>query len=118
MVMQYNLDGLVFRSVSNTPNGEVGEATRFYYRQIGDVVTATYQGNGIVEGHLIAKVLVTGQLDMRYHHLNAHGEFKLGTCLSTPERLEDGRLRFHEEWQWLTGDMSSGRSIIEEVKQP
>lgn len=114
--MQYNLDGLVFRSLSNTPNGEVGLDTRFHYRQVGDLVTATYQGGGIVTGHLIAKVLVTGQLDMRYHHLNEQGEFKLGQCLSTPERMEDGRLRFKEEWQWLTGDLSSGRSTIEEVK--
>lgn len=113
--MQYNLDGLVFRSLSNTPNGEVGEQTRFYYRQRGDLVTATYQGGGIVMGHLIAKVLTNGQLDMRYHHLNEQGEFKLGMCLSTPERLEDGRLRFTEEWQWLTGDRSSGRSTIEEI---
>jgi hypothetical protein len=39
----------------------------------------------------------------------------LGKCLSTPQRLPDGRLRFSEQWQWLSGDMSSGSSEIEEV---
>ena len=76
--MEYNLEGKVFRSVSNTDNGEVGAGTR-------------------------------------YHHLNDKGDFMLGKCLSTPERLPDGRLRFKEQWQWLSGDMSAGSSEIEEV---
>ena len=113
---QYNLDGKVFRSISNTGNGDVGADTVFHYRQAGEIVTADYSGGGIVVGHLIATVLADGQLDMRYHHLNDKGEFMLGKCLSTPERLPDGRLRFKEKWQWLSGDMSSGYSEIEEVK--
>ena len=115
--MEYNLEGKVFRSVSNTGNGEVGADTRFHYRQAGDIVTADYSGGGILVGHLIATVLADGQLDMRYHHLNDKGDFMLGKCLSTPERLPDGRLRFKEQWQWLSGDMSCGSSEIEEVWQ-
>jgi hypothetical protein len=114
----FNLDGRVFRSISNTANGEVSADTIFHYHQADDVVTATYHGGNIVTGHLVAKVLAGGQLDMRYHHVNDKGELMLGKCLSTPMRLPDGRLRFEEEWQWLTGDMSSGRSAIEEVKRP
>ena len=113
--MDYNLQGKVFRSVSNTNNGEVNADTLFHYRQEGDLVTAQYSGGGIVAGHLIAKVLGDGRMDMRYHHLNADGAFMLGTCLSTPERLPDGRLRFKEQWQWLSGDMSAGHSEIEEI---
>jgi hypothetical protein len=113
--MDYNLDGKVFRSVSNAANGEVGSETRFHYRQNGSIVTATYQGGEIVSGQLIAKVLANGQLDMRYHHLNSKGELMIGKCLSTPKRTEDGRLRFLEEWQWLSGDLSTGTSEIEEV---
>jgi hypothetical protein len=111
----FDFDGKVFRSASNTPNGEVGGDTLFHYRQAGDIVTATYQGGEIVAGHLIAKVLDNGQLDMRYHHLNSKGEFMLGKCLSTPRRLDDGRIALSEEWQWLSGDLSSGRSEIEEI---
>lgn len=65
--MDYNLEGKVFRSVSNTGNGEVGAGTRFHYRQAGDIVTADYSGGGILVGHLIARALAGGQLDMRYH---------------------------------------------------
>ena len=113
--MTYDLDGKIFRSLSNTANGEVGADTLFHYRQTGDIVSADYSGGSIVVGHLIARVLADGRLDMRYHHLNASGEFMLGRCLSTPERLADGRLRFKEQWQWLSGDLSSGHSEIEEV---
>ena len=115
--MNYDLDGRVFQSVWNSPNGEVSGETRFHYRQAGDLVTATYRGGQIVEGHLIARMLPGGSLDMRYHHLNDRGELMVGTCRSKPERLPDGRLRFHEEWQWLTGDCSAGRSIIEELSE-
>jgi hypothetical protein len=113
--MTYDLDGKIFRSLTNSGNGEVTSDTRFHYRQAGDLVSATYAGGAIVEGHLIAKVRPDGALDMRYHHVNVRGELMVGMCLSTPEHLADGRLRFHEEWQWLSGDRSSGRSVIEEV---
>lgn len=116
--MDYNLEGKVFRSVANTGNGEVGAETLFRYRQSGEVVTADYSGGSILSGHLIARVLPDGRLDMRYHHLNDRGELMLGKCLSTPERLPDGRLQFKEQWQWLSGDMSSGYSEIEEVAVP
>ncbi len=115
--MDYDLDGKVFRSVSNSGNGEVGAQTRFHYRQTGNVVTATYEGGDIVSGHLIAKVQPNGQLDRRYHHLNAKGELMLGTCVSTPRLLPDGRLRISEEWQWLSGDRSRGHSEIEEEQR-
>ena len=114
-VKPYHLDGKRFRSIVNSENGEVGGDTIFVYAQSGDIVTATYGGGAILHGQLLARVLPDGRLDMRYHHLNSGGEFMLGRCLSTPEPLPDGRLRFHEEWQWLSGDGSSGRSVIEEI---
>jgi len=113
--MDYNLDGKTFRSVANTENGDVSGETIFHYRQRGTVVTATYAGGGVIAGHLIANLLPNGQLDMRYHHVNAGGELMLGTCLSTPHLLADGRLAFSEVWQWLSGDRSSGESEIEEI---
>jgi hypothetical protein len=113
--MKYDLEGKVFRSIANSANGEVSAATVFHYRQQGDIVTAIYSGGGILHGQLLARVLPSGQLDMRYHHLNASGQFMLGKCLSTPELLPDGRLKFKEAWQWLSGDRSAGKSEIEEV---
>lgn len=115
--MNYDLEGKTFRSVQNTDNGEVGAETVFHYHQSGQVVWAEYAGGSVVRGHLIANVLPDGRLDMRYHHINRAGEIMLGTCLSTPGLAEDGRLLFQEEWQWLCGDGSAGRSTIIE-KEP
>ena len=114
--MNYDLEGKVFRSVMNTGNGNVGSETRFFYHQQGRVVWAEYRGGTIARGHLIARVLDDWRLDMRYHHLNQNGELMLGHCFSTPEVLPDGRLKFKEAWQWLSGDMSNGYSEIEEVR--
>lgn len=116
--MAFSVDGMTFRSVSNTDNGDVDDETIFRYRQQGSMVTATYSGGRIVEGHIIGRMLADGRLDLRYHHLNGEGVLMAGTCLSTPELLPDGRLGFHERWQWLTGDGSAGESRIEEVPEP
>ena len=39
-----------------------------------------------------------------------------GAFQATPEVLPDGRLRLYEEWKWTNGDLSSGTSIVEEIK--
>ena len=43
--------------------------------------------------------------------------YPVGTSglITNVERLPDGRLRFKESWQWLSGDRSAGTSEIEEV---
>ena len=111
-----NYDNRRFTSVSNSANGEVGAATVFEYHQDGALVWATYRGGSIVYGTLIAKVDEQDCLDMRYQHLNATGELMTGRCHSTPEVLPDGRLRMHEQWQWTSGDGSTGSSVIEEIR--
>lgn len=110
-------DGKIFRSTTNTNNGEVSSATVFHYHQNGNIVTADYGGGSIVRGSLIAVVQTDNSLDMRYQHVNTRGELMTGMCLSRPEHLSDGRLRMHEKWQWTCGDQSSGESTIEETKE-
>ncbi|MGD1894256.1 MAG: n-acetylglutamate synthase [Cyclobacteriaceae bacterium] len=110
-----NYHNKVFRSLSNSESGEVNEETRFYYQQSGRIVTATYEGGAILQGQLIAAVDETGTLDMRYQHVNNKGELMTGKCVSTPEVLDNGKLRLHDRWQWTSGDHSSGTSVVEEV---
>lgn len=113
--MEYNLEGKIFTSVSNTDNGEVNGDTLFYYHQEGSMVWAEYEGGFIRKGHLIATIIEGGKLDMRYHHINGDGEIMVGKCLSTPEMMPNGEMRFKEEWEWLSGDGSKGYSEIVEV---
>ena len=108
-------EGRRFRSVANSRGGDVGAETTFDYHQEGDVVWATYAGGAIRFGALVAKVDAAGNLEMRYHHVAADGDFKSGRCQSRPERLPDGRLRLHERWQWTEGAEGQGNSVIEEI---
>ena len=110
-----NYDNRVFKSVSNSETGEVSNETTFYYHQKDDFVWAEYSGGSILFGTLIAKILENSALEMRYQHLNRNDNLMTGQCVSTPEILPDGRIRLHEKWQWTSGDLSAGESIIEEV---
>lgn len=115
--MQFNYEGRIFRTVSNSANGEAGEETRFHYHQEQDVVWAAYGGGPILLGNLLAKVNDDGSLDIRYQHLNQNGNFMTGECHSRLEVLPDGRYRLHEKWRWTCGDRSQGESIAEEIWQ-
>ncbi len=110
-----NLDGKIFKALSNSDNGEVGSDTLFYYSQTDDVISADYHGGEIMKGNLIGKQLESGEFDFFYHHINRLGELKIGRCLSKAETLDDGRLKLFEKWQWLCDDMSSGESELIEA---
>ena len=110
-----NYNNKIFKSLSNSSNGEVGEETIFYYKQVNNLVTAEYKGGSILAGHLIAIVNVNGELDMRYHHVNIKEELMTGICVSKPKIGEDGKIILFEEWHWTSGDKSSGTSVIKEV---
>lgn len=112
-----NYDNRKFTSVENSETGEVSSETLFHYHQQGEMVWAEYAGGEIVFGNLIAKVLEDSSLEMSYQHINRSGEMMTGKCVSRPEVLPDGRLRLHEKWQWTSGDLSGGESIVEEVKE-
>lgn len=110
-----NYDQKRFRPVSNSDNAETSEETIFLYEQKGNVLTSSYRGGQISEGHLIGLVDDQGHIDMRYHQINLSGELMTGICRSTPELMENGKIRLHEKWQWTSGDQSEGQSILEEI---
>lgn len=108
-----NLHNKQFRALSNSDNGEVGGATRFHYRQEGDVIWATYQGGDIKFGTLSGWIKGS-ELFFHYQHQNRAGEFMTGKC-STRIQLQAHKIQLHETWQWTSGDQSSGTSILEEI---
>ena len=110
-----NLNKKTFKALSNSDNGEVGEDTLFYYSQNEALIWADYSGGKVVKGHLIGKQLQNGEFDFVYHHINNHGQIKIGKCISKATLLNDGRIKLFEKWQWLCDDMSSGTSELVEV---
>lgn len=110
-----NYNNKRFKPVSNTDNGETSEETIFEYRQKGTILTSTYKGGKIKEGHLIGLVNKDGTIEMRYHQVNTKGELMTGVCFSKPEIMDNGKIRLREAWEWTSGDRSKGNSILEEI---
>lgn len=110
-----NYNNKIFRTISNSKKGDVSSQTIFHYHQTENIVSAIYYGGNVLSGHLIALADINGKLDMRYHHVNSNNELMTGKCISTPEILENGKIRLHENWQWTSGDKSKGESVIEEM---
>ena len=112
--MKIDYNGRKFRTVSNSRNGLTSHETIFEYKQSGKIVSAFYSGGNILYGHLLGLVDDSGCIDMRYHQISMQNQIRTGACHSKPEVLENGKIRLHENWQWTSGDFSSGYSIIEE----
>ena len=104
-----------FRAVNNSENGEVDANMIFHYEQLGNILSCTYTGGQIAQGHLLGTVSDDGILNFCYHQINTLLEIKTGICRSTPEVLPNGKIRLHESWQWTSGDNSKGNSILEEL---
>jgi hypothetical protein len=111
--MNYHLKK--FKPAINTENGETSDETIFEYRQKGNIITSSYDGGKIVSGHLIGVVDESGNINMRYHHINSSGDLMTGECYSSPEIMANGKIRLYEKWQWTCGDNSKGESILEEI---
>ncbi len=110
-----NYNNKKFRPVVNSENGDTSEETIFHYKQSGNILTSTYNGGKILEGHLIGLVDKDGAIEMCYHQVNSSGELMTGKCTSKPEILQNGKIRLHETWQWTSGDNSQGSSVLEEI---
>ncbi len=111
----FNLNGKIFYPAGNSPNGEAAGATRFHYRQEGEMVWAEYSGGDIAKGFLIGRYTAPDCLSFSYQHLNTRLETRSGSGHSRLERLPDGRLRLHENWQ-TTPEGHSGESLLEECR--
>ncbi len=110
-----NYNNKKFRSIQNSENGETSKETVFEYKQTGNILTSTYKGGKIVQGHLIGLVDEIGTIKMSYHQINTKGELMTGVCSSKPEILATGKIRLYESWKWTSGDKSEGNSILEEL---
>jgi len=114
--MKLNYHNRKFAGVTNSPTGQVSGDTIFLYQQHENILTATYSGGSIHQGHMLGIVNDDNSLDLMYHHLDEHQSLKSGHCHSVPEILEDGRIRLHEKWSWTYPTIGDGNSVVEEIK--
>jgi hypothetical protein len=104
--MTARYDGLVVRP--ERPDGAIGR-----YHQEGTLVWAEFTGGRVRTGRLVGTCSADGTINAAYCQVMTDGRVISGTCVSTPDRLADGRLRLTERWR--RSDGSIGVSRIEEV---
>ncbi len=113
MVETVSLDGRTLVGVENDAAGDVGPDTVFEFEQDGSRLSGTYSGGSVVEGHLLGTI-EGNRWDIRYVQLTADGETATGHSVGVVSRLEDGRVRVEDEWEWES-KLGSGTSVHEEI---
>jgi hypothetical protein len=74
------------------------------------IVVGTYAGGAIAVGHVLAKRIGAEELEMLYHGATTDGAHNAGRARARFISGSDGRIHMHIDWEWLTGDMTKGRS--------
>ncbi len=107
-----NYDGRRFRSTAHAPGEEGAVAV---YRQSGDLLWAEFAGGNARRGALSGRCAADGTLEFGYTMVLTSGDVICGRCVSTPEILDDGRIRLHEQWERYGPHAATGVSEIEEI---
>ncbi len=109
-----NFHNKTFLLVDNSNNGKVNKATKFEYKQEGDLVTADYYGGTIRYGKIIAK-LEADKLIMLYQCLTNENELKAGKAIAQITINENKKIQLHLNWEWLNKSGEKGSSEYVEV---
>jgi len=112
---RYDLEGKHFIACENTGSGEVSAQTVFAYHQERELIWAFYSGGEIVRGHLLGCYIAEDRLAFSYHHINNAGVLMTGTCETVITEDAWGDLLLNETWEWTSGDLSSGTSVLVET---
>ena len=118
--MKFSLDNRVFIPVENSDNGVINGKTRFHFWQEGMVFYADYFGGDVREGHIIGQFIDALEGDLLYHCLTTDKHLKAGKARAIFSVMEDNRLAFNLDWEWISiddlgGDHSWGQSRYEEL---
>lgn len=105
-----NLSGLAFKAVANSKNGSLNTETIMRFTSDEPVIVGNYSGGTIIAGHVLAKRLTESELEMLYQGATTAGQVQAGKAHAQFRPNADGRMSMYLEWQWLTGDSSSGQS--------
>lgn len=105
-------DGRRFRPV-NDANAEPSRVA--VYHQDGDLLWGEFLGGRARRGALTGTCAPDGSLDFAYCMVTDSGDVISGHCASTPQVLDDGRIRLHEMWERYGRHAGSGTSDIEEI---
>lgn len=107
------LNGCVMTTVAAAATGVVDASTTLRFRQDGRLFSARYDGGAIFDGLLVGTISPDGSVSFRYAQADREGRLDQGVSTGQLMRLEDGRLRLTESFQWLTRP-GGGENVFEE----
>lgn len=105
------LAGKTFRAVANSSNGTMNtDTTMTFVSEDESGILGVYGGGTIKTGNVVARRVSDSIVEMLYHCVTVSGELKAGQARARFTSDPDRGLCMHLDWQWLTGDRTSGRS--------
>ena len=105
------LAGKTFRAIANSSNGTINtETTMTFVSEDEQRILGVYGGGTISTGHVIARRIDDGTVEMLYQCVTVSDELKAGRALARFSHARDNTLCMHLDWKWLTGDQSGGVS--------
>ncbi len=105
-----NLAGTTFRAVANSTHGTINAETEMRFTSDDGIVIGNYSGGTVTVGHVLAKRLNDGEMEMLYHSANVSGEVQAGKAHARFALDKNDQMHMYLDWQWLTGDQSKGQS--------
>ena len=108
-----NLDGLKMIVSNTAANGVVDANTRLSFSQRGMRVVARYAGGHVERGWLIGRWR-DDVLTFRYAQRESGSEIHAGQSVCDVQRLNDGRTRIIEHFEWTTR-VGSGTNVFDEI---
>jgi len=103
-----SLNNKIFELVENQAGLAAG-STRMVFNDATAPFEATYSGPNVSNGHVLV-YKANNKLNMVYHALAAHGELVAGKAVVQLSGEDAQNFEMQLNWQWLTGDLSSGIS--------
>jgi hypothetical protein len=107
----FDYDGRLFSARGD----HQAQAPVAHYRQDGDLVWGDFAGGPVRRGTLAGRCAADGTLLFAYCMVLDDGAVVSGRCRSTPQLLDDGRIRLSEEWERYAPDAETGFSYLDEL---
>lgn len=106
-----SLDGVQMKVKQTGASGEIGEGTRFTFRQDGSLVLGRYAGGAIEDGMLVGSI-DGSSLIFIYGQRNASHRIDMGVSHCQIRTTRAG-LEITEEFQWLTRSASGTNTLVQ-----
>ena len=107
-----DLKNKIFDLIENQ-DGLAESHTRMIFNGNSLPFRATYSGPNVSSGQVLVSTNANNDLNMVYHALASHGSLVAGKADISFTTI-DNTLTMKLNWQWLTGDLSSGVSMWKE----